>query len=65
MGNNIDSEKLYKIFIWVHQYVSKLDFVLERNMALQAMEWIVNSSKIVSVSQLVDIFHTKIPWGSK
>jgi hypothetical protein len=33
--------------------------------ASQAVELIVNCSEIVSVSQLVDILHTRIPWGSK
>jgi hypothetical protein len=31
----------------------------------QPMQMNVNCSEIMSVSQLVDIFHAKIPWGSR
>jgi hypothetical protein len=33
--------------------------------ALQSVQIKVNCSEIVSVSQLVDILHARIPWGSK
>ena len=63
--NNFDAADLYEFMVHVRQYAAKLDFGCERVVFEQDVRLLVNYKEVVSVSQLIDILHSRIAWGSR
>ena len=63
--NNFDAVDLYEFTVHVRQYTAKLDFGCERVVFGQDVRLLVNYKEVISVSQLIDMLHSRIPWGSR